>query len=505
MFIITLLFLGILVFSNSKVDLEKQIYAQLNSTSDILESSINTFLQSQKDKIELIATQSELSSEELSNMLRLDNSFYELFVINSGGKIISSSDEQNIGLDVSEDPYFVNARNETYVKPFYYSKHTKVYSFTISTPFHGNVFVGRVDGDSLSKIVSDKTGLGKTEESLLAFLDANGSVVYFSERLFSDKKIEILSREQALSRPIYKALFGEEILTKGLRDYRGVRVLSATNFVEGINIGMVTKIDESEAFASIYSLQKTIFILVGISIILIIFLIYIVTRPITQEINEITKDIEEITKGDLDITLEKSSLFEIDSLVNSLNRILASMKLAILRTGVGKSEIGLGEAIEAKNVAEDKYKILYETSSEAIMTLEPPKWNFSAGNPAAIRMFGAKDEKDFISRAPGEFSPRKQIDGSLSSMKAKENIEKALRDGKNQFSWMHKRLNGVEFPANVLLTRVKEGDKEYLQATVRDLSLNSKEEEEMKKQNPKLYSKLLRLKQEADNLKKKKK
>jgi len=62
--------------------------------------------------------------------------------------------------------------------------------------------------------------------------------------------------------------------------------------------------------------------------------------------------------------------------------------LAILRTGLKKEEIGIGkkEALAEKKKAEEKYKILYETSSDAIMTLAPPSWKFTAGNPATVKM-----------------------------------------------------------------------------------------------------------------------
>ena len=29
------------------------------------------------------------------------------------------------------------------------------------------------------------------------------------------------------------------------------------------------------------------------------------------------------------------------------------------------------------------------------MTLEPPSWRFTSGNPATVKMFGAKNEEDF--------------------------------------------------------------------------------------------------------------
>lgn len=128
-------------------------------------------------------------------------------------------------------------------------------------------------------------------------------------------------------------------------------------------------------------------------------------------------------------------------------------------------------------------------------------------------MFGAKDENDFIKRTPGELSPKKQPDGSLSSEKAKQMIEKAMKDGKAYFEWTHKRIKGEEFPATVLLTKVRQAGKEYLQATVRDLSkvkveevrniestLKNKEEE-IKRKNPKLYSQLSQLKKKADKIK----
>jgi PAS domain S-box-containing protein len=119
---------------------------------------------------------------------------------------------------------------------------------------------------------------------------------------------------------------------------------------------------------------------------------------------------------------------------------------------------------------EEKYQALFESSSDAIMTLAPPTWKFTEGNPSAINMFKAKNGKDFASRAPWEFSPKYQLDGKLSSVKAKEMIGKAMKTGRNFFEWTHRRLNGEDFLATVLLTRLEIGGKKLLQATVRDIT-----------------------------------
>ncbi|MBT6300860.1 MAG: PAS domain S-box protein [Candidatus Jacksonbacteria bacterium] len=126
------------------------------------------------------------------------------------------------------------------------------------------------------------------------------------------------------------------------------------------------------------------------------------------------------------------------------------------------------------------YEVLFNSSLDALMTLEPPTWNFTSGNPAAVEVFGAKDKKDFLSHAPWNYSPKTQPDGTPSDVKAKEMIMKALKEGGASFEWVHKRLDGEEFFANVLLTKTSINGKDALQATVRDISKLKKTEELLK-------------------------
>jgi len=125
---------------------------------------------------------------------------------------------------------------------------------------------------------------------------------------------------------------------------------------------------------------------------------------------------------------------------------------------------------ESLRASEEKYRLLFETSRDAIMTLAPPSWKFTTGNPAAIRMFRARDEADFISRLPWEYAPERQSDNTLSADKARELIETAMREGSLRFEWSHQRLDGETFPATVLLTRFELGGQTLLQASVRDIT-----------------------------------
>lgn len=137
-------------------------------------------------------------------------------------------------------------------------------------------------------------------------------------------------------------------------------------------------------------------------------------------------------------------------------------------------------------VGEDKYKELFSTSRDAIMTLEPPLWRFTSGNPAALKMFGVNNEEEFKARGIRDLSPEKQPDGGTSSERIEGRIKKAMVEGYNFFKWTHRRANGEEFPAEILLSRVKNQEKVFLQALVRDVTERKKAEDELKEHGERL-------------------
>jgi PAS domain S-box-containing protein len=127
-------------------------------------------------------------------------------------------------------------------------------------------------------------------------------------------------------------------------------------------------------------------------------------------------------------------------------------------------------AEKALQESEEKFRRLFDSAHDALMTLEPPFWRFTDGNPATLAMFKAKSVADFTSHGPDDLSPEKQPDGRASGDVAPEMIGKAMREGSACFEWMHKRIDGQEFPTTVLLTRMEQGGRPFLQATVRDIS-----------------------------------
>jgi PAS domain S-box-containing protein len=115
-----------------------------------------------------------------------------------------------------------------------------------------------------------------------------------------------------------------------------------------------------------------------------------------------------------------------------------------------------------------KFSTLYESSSDAIMLYDEE--GFFDCNPATLRMFRCPTRDDFINKHPSQLSPPTQPGGESSMSLANQRIAMALKNGSNQFDWVHCRLDGTEFPADVLLTAMQLDGKAVLLATVRDIT-----------------------------------
>jgi len=137
-------------------------------------------------------------------------------------------------------------------------------------------------------------------------------------------------------------------------------------------------------------------------------------------------------------------------------------------------------AEEALRGSEERFRTMFAGSRDAMMTVAAPSWRFTAGNPAALEMFGVRDAAEFTALGPWDVSPERQPDGSPSAAKALEALEAAVREGSHFFEWTHKPLGGADFPCTVLLTRIDMAGQAFVQATVRDISAQKHAEDSLR-------------------------
>lgn len=145
-------------------------------------------------------------------------------------------------------------------------------------------------------------------------------------------------------------------------------------------------------------------------------------------------------------------------------------------------EIGIGIARmiaeEKSKESEMKFRTIFENANDAIFLMD--RNVFIECNYKTEEIFGCKKE-DILNKSPYYFSPEYQPDGRKSLIAAKEYIDKAIKGYSAPFEWVHSKLDGTVFDAEVSLNRIEISGKTFLQAIVRDITERKKAERELKK------------------------
>ncbi|MFH1397779.1 MAG: ATP-binding protein [Candidatus Omnitrophota bacterium] len=431
--------------------------------------------------------------EGLKETKEVNSAIDEILLLDKTGKVVASSNAISLGADKSNDTYFLNAQKRIFIKDIYFSEIEKRPLITVSTPLLNNqtgellgVFVLRNGLEELYNIVTKKTGLGNTGE--IYIVNRYGFMITpsrFKEVTVLKQKVDTENLRKAWMIKDMKQDFSQVKWQEKLDvfpNYRGVEVLGAHEYIPQMQWTVLAEIDVKEAFKPLAHLYQVFIVLLLIVFVSVWILDVRIAKLITEPLHRLHKGTEIIGSGNLDYKVGTKSKDEVGQLSRSFDTMMEDLKKTTVSIESLKKEI-----IERKRIegylrdSEIRYRGLFQGARDAIMTLEPPSWRFSSGNPETIKMFMLKDEADLISYKPWYLSPELQPDGSVSSEKAKEMIEIALSKGSNFFEWKYKRLNGEEFPANVLLSKMDLGGRIFLQATVRDITESKRAEDNLKK------------------------
>jgi len=136
--------------------------------------------------------------------------------------------------------------------------------------------------------------------------------------------------------------------------------------------------------------------------------------------------------------------------------------------------------------SEFRFKQVFEKASDATFLLD--NQGFTDCNQAALDLFKCIDKKQLCSLHPAQLSPEFQPDSQSSYIKANILIAEALAKGSNQFEWVHKRLDGANFWAEVKLTAISDQQNWLIHAIVRDISERKQVTQDLEEFQTKLTS-----------------
>lgn len=496
--VILVIFTTSIAYFIAKNNLQRDIYAHLEDTINSRLKHIQTYLAmlrlstGQLSKSVVLEdylkkkSANPLGADEAFNiaMTRLKRtkevgpSIFEFLLLDINGKVVAATDKSDIGIDKSTDAIFTGAQKETYIKDAYYLEGIEKPLLAVSSPMFNSqtneligIIVARIELTDLWGIVTERLNLGKTGETYL--VNKYGYMITpsrFLKNTFLKQKVDTLNLRRSLwhkSKEFFHSTVKPVVICP---NYMGKIVLGTHVYIPQMQWSLLAEISTQEVFEPLTGLFKLFLIIVFLVTLFTWILGMFLSRRITEPINKLCKGVEIIGAGSLDYKVGISSCDEIGQLSRAFDQMTNDLKLTTTSIDELNKEIAERKrAEEALSESEEKYRILYSLSADAIMIVDLQK-GFLAGNAAAIKLFGCKDEQEFMKQDPAGLSPEFQPDGANSVIKAQQMMGIALEKGQHFFEWGHRRLDGKDFLATVLLTRVDLKGKKLIQATVRDIT-----------------------------------
>lgn len=200
------------------------------------------------------------------------------------------------------------------------------------------------------------------------------------------------------------------------------------------------------------------------------------------------KDVKEVFNKVVAGNVKPVEYYENEVLTKSGKKKIIAWHNSIYRNNKGEISglISSGEDItervliqEALKESEEKYRRLFEETSDPILLIEEEK--FVDCNNITPGFLDYKSKDDICGKSPWEVSPEKQPDGKSSKTKAKSIINETLKEGHKRFEWLHMKRNGELVWVDVSLTFIPEKGKQRLYTIWRDVTQTKNDAEELKK------------------------
>jgi len=463
--------------------IKQQITNNLINANQSRAEHIKTFLDLEKETVKqlsesIVVRELLLSTEEEEDytikfnkvMLKLQNTAqageytYDIFVLDTKGTIIASSDEEDMGKDKSNDPCFLEGKEGIFIKDVYISSHKQEKTLAFSTPIleEDNKLLGamvfRVSPEPLFKITTDHTGLGQTGEAYL--VNKDGYMITpsrFIDDVILKQKIDLKHIKTPSPTESPDTLLKEEMAI--IRDYRGIEVLSVHAHIPEMSWYLFAEIDVQEAFTTVARMTNILIFIFIIILFISLFASIFVSNSITRPIRNLYKGTKEITKGNLNYKVGSTYSDEVGQLSRAFDEMTTDLKKSRekledysrnLEKKVKERTRDLEMDIEKRKKTEkelykshQEFASLFRDNPEALVYADE-KGNILDVNPRFTELFGytleevkGRNVNDGMIHPPDKIEEGKKID------------EIALSKGYINYETIRKKKDGTLFPVAI--------------------------------------------------------
>ena len=375
--------------------LTNEILNKLENIATVEEINIKNVVEDTREKIKLISTRLQLKidldkynnnidrkesllflNKTINTIKSAINNFEEISLYDLTGTVVASTNNSLVGKNYANDKFFIQGKSQNELSFLYRDTNNEIKSHLTGPLVLDGKLIGVATAiynlENLLSIFQTYVGLGKTGELILVKRDDNGDALFITPSRFnSGAFLNLKVSKNETNTPVIQSLLKEEKTFTDTIDYRGIPVLAVTRYLEGVDLGLISKIDKLEAFAPLEKLEYlTIISGILVSVLVIIVSLIIgksISNPI-QKLNNASKDISQgkfdnpirITKGSDEIKELSKQLDKMRQNIHYINNHLNE----VVNERTQKLEKTIAELKEKEEVVETINKQLVSANNE---------------------------------------------------------------------------------------------------------------------------------------------
>lgn len=422
-------FLKDLKYKSISIADESSVREYLLETYKKIEIKINeNARKNNEDKTEIKENEIKVGLNEFLKQKQssYDDIFYKINIINRDGIVIASTNNDEIGVNISNEIYFAPILNfkysNAYLSDVFFSEKEKMNSIVVGSPIINKntkekigIVVNFVKADSLNSILINNQ-VGGLAQSVDKFRNPEIYLVNRENWLITNTsfKRNAVLKEVVMTHPVMMCKLGDEV-NEIYKDYRNISVIgSSACFSNGWTL--IIEEDEYDVFAGLEIIKMKIALSSMIVMALVLILTYFLIKKIIDPIKNLSETAQKISQGDLSVRAKITSRGEIGILAQSFNQMTESL-------------------INASKYVRNMIKIM----PTALIAMDA-KGKIDNVNEAALKMLGYKQKELLNNNISIIFNSKiNTLDALLKDVKLKDLIRAKHVDNKRTFLYNNKQ------------------------------------------------------------------